>query len=87
MNFKQTIEQMGYDILDKNPEQIIIHKEIDHCHIRIAFFLEGRKIHGIVQPFGVIMKQNDINRLQAIWDISVKDVKTLSELSKYDIME
>ncbi len=91
MAFYDVVAGMGYKV--SNTEEVIdISKEDDYAlhkplvEIHIVFYKKDKEIIGFLKPLRDMFDQDDMSHMYKAFLDMQKDLKTLSEMSKYKII-
>ena len=87
MQFNETIKQLGYKVCERDEESILIVKEDALANIYFFFDIKLKQLTGCIRTQKPIYNLDEIARHYTIFRQMRKDLKTLQQLSKYDIIE
>lgn len=91
MNFYDTVTQMGYKV--SNTDEVIdiskeddyaLHKPLAETHI--VFYKNEKNIIGFLKPLREVFDLDDMCHMHKLFLDMKRDVKELSEKSKYTIL-
>ena len=86
-SFKETVENMGYEITTQDKDNILIVKRFEIADAVILFNNVTKTMSGAVNTKKMIYNLDQICEQYAIFRAMRSDLKTLQQLSKYDIID
>lgn len=86
-SFKDTIAKLGYEILKREGEDVIIQKKDELATILILFSGKEKHLTGAIQTNKLIYTLDEISHQYAIFREMKQDLKTFKQLSGYDIID
>ena len=88
MSFKDTVTKMGYEILEKTKDNIILKKEDEDGIATTLIYFDNttKTLSGVIKTEKLLCTIGEIAHQYKIFREMRKDLNTFNQLSNYDIL-